>query len=140
MAMLHSVQPGSADFDAFVAALRDEGLPTEDLLSEPFRYFNWEDVAYGGVGEGADALMRSIVVLPQARGVGYGVVITESLVDVAREIDVRRLWLLTTNAASFFEELGWRTIDRSSAPPTIAASRQFSDLCPASSTLMVRSL
>lgn len=128
------------DDPAFMAALVEAGLPTDDLTSEPFRYFNWEEVAFGGVGEGADALIRSVVVVPKARGEGYGVVIAESLADQARKAGVERLWLLTTDAAAFFEALGWRVSDRSTAPPAIVQSRQFSGLCPASATLMVREL
>lgn len=129
-----------ADDPAFAAALTEAGLPTDDLTSEAFRYFEWEDVAFGGVGEGADALIRSVVVVPHARGKGYGAVIAESLADVAREAGVERLWLLTTHAASFFEDLGWRVTERASAPPAIANSRQFSGLCPVTATLMVRAL
>ena len=129
-----------ADDPAFKAALRQAGLPTDDLVAEGFRYFNWEDLAFGGVGEGVDALIRSVVVLPPARGKGYGVVIVESLADVAREAHVKRLWLLTMSAAPFFGELGWRVATRERAPPAIARTRQFSGLCPVSSTLMVRAL
>lgn len=135
--MLHEIE---ADDSAFLAALTEAGLPTDDLTSEPFRYFNLEDVAFGGVGEGADALIRSVVVMPHARGRGHGIVLAESLAGEARGAGVKRLWLLTTNAAPFFEELGWRVVDRADAPPTIAASRQFTGLCPASATLMVRAL
>lgn len=135
--MLHEIE---ADDPAFVAALTEAGLPTDDLASDSFRYFEWEDVAFGGVGEGADALIRSVVVLPHARGKGHGVVIAESLAGVARDAGVERLWLLTTNAALFFEDLGWRVAERASAPPAIVNSRQFSGLCPASATLMVRAL
>jgi GNAT superfamily N-acetyltransferase len=72
-----------ADDPAFTAALTEASLPTDDLTSEPFRYFEWEGVAFGGVGGGADALIRSVVVLPQARGRGYGVAIAESLAGAA---------------------------------------------------------
>lgn len=129
-----------ADNAAFRAALTEAGLPTDDLTSEPFRYFEWKEVAFGGLGEGADALIRSIVVLPHARGRGCGKVMAESLADAARAAGVERLWLLTTSAAPFFEDLGWRAAERANAPPVIANSRQFSGLCPASATLMVRSL
>ncbi len=135
--MLHEIE---ADDPAFIAALTEAGLPTDDLTSEPFRYFSWEEVAFGGFGEGADALIRSIVVMPHARGRGHGIVIAESLAGVARDAGVKRLWLLTTSAAAFFEELGWRVVERAAAPLTIAASRQFAGLCPASAALMVRAL
>ncbi|MEZ5959067.1 MAG: arsenic resistance N-acetyltransferase ArsN2 [Hyphomonadaceae bacterium] len=138
--MLSSIVPGSAEFDAFVAALTAAKLPTEDLFSEPFRYFCLDDVAWGGFGAGRDALIRSIVVKPEARGSGVGAALVEALAEHARREGVERLWLLTNGSASFFERLGWAPAERSAAPPDIAASRQFSGLCPASSTLMVRAL
>jgi arsenate reductase (glutaredoxin) len=139
MAMLREIRP---DDPAFVAALTLAGLPTDDLTSEAFAYFSADDMAWGGVGAGAgaDALIRSIVVKPEARGQGLGVAITEALVRRATETGVERLWLLTTSAAPFFERLGWSAVDRTSAPRPIAQSRQFNGLCPASATLMARTL
>lgn len=139
-AMLRSIEPGTGDFDAFVAALRAARLPTEDLRSEPFRYFCLDDVAWGGLGDEHDALIRSVVVKPEARGRGLGALLVGALVERARQDGVQRLWLLTTDSAPFFARLGWTAAKRSSAPPKITASRQFSDLCPASSTIMVRAL
>jgi N-acetylglutamate synthase-like GNAT family acetyltransferase len=135
--MLREVRP---DDPAFVAALTEAGLPTDDLTSEPFAYLCVDDVAWGGVGVGPDALLRSIVVKTEARGRGYGGVVAEALVHYARDSGVQRLWILTTNAAPFFERLGWRIADRATATLAIAQSRQFSGLCPASASLMVRAL
>lgn len=58
----------------------------------------------------------------------------------ARAAGVGVLYLLTTTAAGFFERLGYRQTDRAAAPREIAATRQFSGLCPASSAFMVKSL
>jgi N-acetylglutamate synthase-like GNAT family acetyltransferase len=138
--MLRDVAPGSPAFDRFAAALAAANLPTEDLLSEPFRYFSLGDIAWGGIGAERDALIRSIVVSGEARGRGHGAAIVAALAERARDDGVQRLWLLTTESAPFFERLGWSKAERSAAPPAISASRQFSDLCPASATLMVRAL
>jgi GNAT superfamily N-acetyltransferase len=139
-AMLREIQPGGSAFERFIEVLANAELPTDDLMSEPFRYFTADDIAWGGFGAGADALIRSVVVLPQARSRGFGVLVTEALVGQARDAGVERLWLLTTSAAPFFGRLGWRSEERANAPEAIAASRQFSGLCPASATLMVRAL
>jgi GNAT superfamily N-acetyltransferase len=138
--MLREIEPGGSAFERFVDALANAELPTDDLLSEPFRYFTADDMAWGGFGVGADALIRSVVVLPQARSRGFGILVTEALAREAREANVERLWLLTTSAAPFFERLGWRRMERVDAPDAITRSRQFSGLCPASATLMVRAL
>ncbi len=138
--MLREIEPGSPSFEPFVASLEAANLPTDDLTSEPFRYFTIDDVAWGGVGAGADALIRSILVLPAARGRGFGAVVVQGLIAQAKQHGAERLWLLTTDASPFFEKLGWRTADRSEAPAAIAQSRQFSGLCPASATLMALTL
>ena len=138
--MLREIQPGSSAFELFLGALANAELPTDDLASEPFRYFTADDLAWGGFGAGPDALIRSIVVSPQARSRGFGVLVTQALARQAREAGVERLWLLTTSAAPFFERLGWASADRTQAPEAITRSQQFSGVCPASATLMVRAL
>lgn len=138
--MLREITAGTPEFERFTAALANAELPTDDLTSEPFRYFTADDLAWGGIGVGADALLRSVVVSEPARNRGFGRVITEGLVTQAREAGVERLWLLTTSASDFFKTLGWRETDRAQAPEAITRSRQFSGLCPASAALMVRSL
>jgi amino-acid N-acetyltransferase len=125
---------------AFAAALDQAGLPTDDLNAAPFRYFCNDGIAWGGIGRGEDALLRSVVVQPNVRGGGHGAAIVEALVTQARGYGTRRLWLLTTDAAPFFARLGWRQVDRADAPGPIASSQQFSGLCPASAMLMMRAL
>jgi amino-acid N-acetyltransferase len=138
--MLREIERGEPAFDRFIAALTQADLPTDDLFDEPFRYFEWDECAWGGFGGGPDALLRSIVVAAPARGCGHGAAIINALVEAARDAGAQRLWLLTMNARAFFEPLGWRVMDRDAAPPHIASSRQFTSLCPASATLMVRAL
>ena len=140
MTMLREIAFGDKRFAAFVAALQGADLTSEDLDSAPLRYFTLDDLAWGGFGVGADALLRSIVVLPSARGRGLGERIVAGLAEAAREQRTERLWLLTTSAGPFFAKLGWQEHERAAAPGAIASSRQFAALCPASSTLMVRTL
>ena len=134
--MLREIEPDSAPFAQFIEALEAAALPTNDLISEPFRYFTSDELAWGGVGAGKDALLRSLVVLPNARGHGLGVVVTQGLIEHAKQAGAERIWLLTTSAADFFAKLGFRIVDRAEAPPAIAQSRQFAGLCPNSATLM----
>ena len=68
-----------------MAALTAAELPTEDLFSEPFRYFSLDDLAWGGFGDGPDALLRSVLVSPLARGRGQGAAFVSALADRARE-------------------------------------------------------
>jgi amino-acid N-acetyltransferase len=130
----------AADDTAFIAALAASGLPTTDLADAAYRYFVLDEDAWGGFGRGADALLRSVVVRADARGGGRGAALVKALVEETRRDGVQRLWLLTTGAAPFFRRVGWSIVQRSETPSAIAGSQQFASLCPASATLMVRSI
>jgi len=128
------------------AALQAAGLPGDDL-TEPHRSFfafatrTGERVGYGGFERtGPDVLLRSLVVLPQARHRGIGRQMLALLLRRAFDEGGREAWLLTTTAASFFERAGFRPIERTAAPAAILASRQATALCPASAVLLTRSI
>ncbi|AMP14919.1 acetyltransferase family protein [Collimonas pratensis] len=87
-----------------------------------------------------DALLRSLVVSDSLRGNGWGQQLLRAIEDHAESIGISTLYLLTTTAAPFFEELGYRRIERTSAPATIQATSQFSLLCPASSVCLFKSI
>ena len=86
---------------------------------------------YGRVG-----LIRSLAVEPAHRKSGLGVSLVSNAEAWAAEQGVETLYLLTTTAAQFFARRGYEAVPRSEAPAAIAATAQFSDLCPASSTFM----
>lgn len=86
---------------------------------------------YGEVG-----MLRSLAVASARRNAGLGVSLVSNAEAWAAEQGVKTLYLLTTTAAEFFAKLGYETVPRSEAPSAIAATAQFSDLCPASSTFM----
>ncbi len=119
-------------------------LPSADLAEPDRLFFRFEAddlVGYGGLeGEGADRLLRSIVILADRRRHGLGRVLVTTLERQAHTLGVRRLHLLTTTAAPFFRTLGYADADRSAAPPAIAGSREFTALCPASAAYLVKAL
>lgn len=86
---------------------------------------------YGDVG-----MLRSLAVAPACRNAGLGVGLVSAAETRAGERGVRTLYLLSTTAAGFFARLGYEAVPRSDAPAAIAATAQFSDLCPASSIFM----
>jgi N-acetylglutamate synthase-like GNAT family acetyltransferase len=119
-------------------------LPSADLADPGRLFFRFEAdslVGYGGLeGEGADRLLRSIVILADRRGHGVGRTLVTTLEQQARNRGVERLHLLTTTAASFFRALGYTDADRGAAPRAVAASREFTALCPASAAYLVKAL
>ena len=132
--------PVSGDDAGLRAALLAAGLPVDDL-AEPGRLF-WrfeamgQPVGYGGLEPlGAHALLRSLVVRPEARGQGHGQMMAKRLLALAAEGGAQSAWLLTTTAAAFFEALGFTRAERRDAPAAVLATRQASSICGAAPLL-----
>lgn len=89
---------------------------------------------------GKAALLRSLAVAPEERGRGHARVLVQAAENAATEAGVARLYLLTTTAARFFEGRAYVETPRNEAPASIAATRQFSGLCAASSNFMSKAL
>ncbi|MBK1967846.1 MULTISPECIES: arsenic resistance N-acetyltransferase ArsN2 [Brevundimonas] len=128
-----------------IAALEAAGLPTNDLHEPGRRFYRFEvdgrPIGYGGLEQiGLDGLIRSIVVIDSHRGAGHGSAILSLLETEAAGRKAAGLYLLTTTATAFFERHGYVVLPRSAAPTAIAASRQFSALCPTSATFMFKEL
>lgn len=128
-----------------IAALEAAGLPTDDLHESGRRFFRFEDdaglIGYGGLEHvGSDVLIRSIVVTDGRRSSGLGAAILSWLEAEAARLQATGLYLLTTSASAFFQRQGYVVLPRSAAPTAVAASRQFSALCPASAAFMFKEL
>lgn len=126
-------------------ALAASGLPVADLAEPGRAFFRFDDdaglVGFGGLeGKGTDRLLRSLLVAADRRGAGLGRAMLAVLEAQARELDVARLHLLTTTAAPFFAANGYAAADRARVPAPIAASREFTALCPASAAYLVKAL
>jgi amino-acid N-acetyltransferase len=88
---------------------------------------------YGDVG-----LLRSVAVAPEWRGRGLGAGLTRRVLAVAEQRGIVRIYLLTETAAQYFRTFGFRAIPRSQADEAVQGSAEFTELCPASATLMLR--
>ena len=124
--------------------LSEVGLPTEDL-DGPADLFvaarDGEVVGCGGVERyGEAALLRSVAVAPEARGEGYGTAICRALFGEVARGGADDLYLLTTDAAGFFERFGFEPVERASVPEAIGETHQFAELCPETATCMRREL
>ena len=135
--MLHVIHPDTAAHAALKAALTDADLPVSDLDDNATFYSLRSDAAFGGLAVFGDvALLRSLVVAERGKGTGSGML--AALIAQARSDGVRDVWLLTTSAEPFFAKHGFVRRDRQDAPPAVAATRQFKDVCPDSAALMHR--
>ncbi len=75
-----------------------------------------------------------------ARAAGTGSALVRHAETYALTHGVRRIFLLTTTAEAFFARRGYGRIAREHAPESIRTTREFADICPASSALMVKTL
>ena len=82
------------------------------------------------------ALLRSVAVKPSLRKRGLGVELTRAALDLARECQVRKVYLFTLTASTFFSKLGFIQASRSDVPTAVRQSIEFTTLCPESATVM----
>jgi arsenate reductase len=135
---------GAAGLDELAALLNAAGLPTADLALPGRRFYRFattlgETIAVGGLeGTDGDRLLRSLAVAPASRGQGFGKAVAASLERLAGADGGKRLHVLTTTAAPFFERLGYAPADRASAPADIGNSAEFRELCPATACYLTK--
>ena len=129
-----------------VALLQSAGLPVTDLTEMHLNHFFYCGSAIepeGLVGlemYGKQALLRSLVVAPALRSRGVGGVLLDHAESRARVAGIQSIFLLTVTAEPFFRRRGYVLLDRASAPESIRATREFSDICPTSSAFMAKHL
>lgn len=121
-------------------------LPIEDLTPAHLQNF----LGYGGKSSpvavvgveiyGTIGLLRSLAVAEEARGSGVGTRLVNAIECFAKYRGVVDLYLLTSTAKRFFESLGYSEIARVDAPAAIAATKEFSSICPGTATFMVKPL
>lgn len=121
-------------------ALAEADLPVVDLEDHGRSFFRavsagGQTVGYSGIELcNGTALLRSVVVMLDARGQGIGKAITDAtLQKLEPGVSV---YLATTSAASFFKGLGFTVVSRDDVPASILSTRQLSGICPASATIM----
>lgn len=138
---LHPTQPDETVFEL----LEEADLATSDLKNPDVRLFeatvSGRFVGFGGFElYGTDALLRSVVVHPDMRSRGLGTRICLELEDELAESMCRTIYLLTSDASGFFEQLGYEQVERASVPDTIRSTHEFSRGCPTSAPCMVKTI
>jgi amino-acid N-acetyltransferase len=108
-----------------------------------WRFETYEDVPVGFGGlevHGSDAVLRSVVTLPQVRQLGMGGAIVAKLEDEARAHNCTAIYLVTTSEEEFFADHGYAPCQRKDVPKEVRASGEFAALPAASSTVMQKRL
>ncbi|RPH67268.1 MAG: GNAT family N-acetyltransferase [Myxococcaceae bacterium] len=86
---------------------------------------------YGDLG-----LLRSVAVTENVAGLGVGAELVRAVLDRARALGLREVYLLTTTAVRYFPRFGFDTIGREALPSSLAASEELRGACPASAVAM----
>ncbi len=133
------------DFEQVMGLLGAADLPAAGVPASLADFFVAEDRSQivGAIGierYGQDALLRSAVVAPVARGTGVGAALVRRLLGHARECGVVELYLLTTTAEQYFPRFGFVQIARAEVPDGVRGSVEFREACPASAVVMRRML
>lgn len=132
------------ELKAALELLRRSGLPEKDVAERWRHYFvvREDDGRVVGVGglevHGDDGLLRSVAVDPDYREQGLGQMLVEAAVTLARRLDLRAIYLLTTTAHDFFAKRGFADSPRDEAPEAIRSSWEFQAGCPATAAFMKR--
>lgn len=89
---------------------------------------------------GSIAMLRSLVVRPEWRSAGLGAQLVTAAEALAVKQGIATLYLLTTDADRYFAAKGYRTLERTDAPPEIKLHPQFRWLCPSTSIFMSKTM
>lgn len=134
------------DWPQIERLLATGALPTDDLGPQStlcFLVACEADVMHGVIAVeplGQSAMLRSLVVHPDARSRGLGRALVASAEERARLASITNVFLLTTTADVFFARLGYRRLTREQAPRVVQTHPQFGTLCPATAVLMMKTL
>ena len=89
---------------------------------------------------GEDALLRSVVVAPEWRSRGLGRELMDRAIAEGKARGLRALYLLTTTAEQYFPGFGFERTTRDGVPDGVRATAEFQTACPASATVMRKTL
>ena len=131
----------TTDVASIERVLTDCGLPTGGIAShmEHFIVAKAGNDVVGSIGVEVYAgtgLLRSLAVLPSARGKGIGKELCSRAIAHAHREHVDELYLLTTTANGFLAKRGFKTIERTDAPASMQSTIEFKTFCPKSAVCM----
>ena len=134
----------NTDRQVAIEMLQQHKLPTSDIDDDKLLYILFDgDKAIGTAGleifEDC-ALLRSVSIIKEAQGKGYGKIMNNEIENYAKESGINCMYLLTTTAKDFFDKQGYCVIKREEAPEPVKQTAEFTSLCPASAVVMKKRL
>ena len=133
--------PASEDLQVIINLLKECHLPVSDIEpdKQSFIVAEYEGKMIGCAGMeiyGETALFRSLAVRLNYRNLKTGKELTGKVMELGGKNGIHELYLLTTTADGFFQQLGWKVTDRNNVPPAITGSLEFASICPSTAICM----
>jgi amino-acid N-acetyltransferase len=130
-----------AEIDSIKSLLQVNNLPFSDLTESPIDFIVAEkdNKIIGCIGleiHGSEGFLRSFSVEKEYQNMGIGKELYRMLLEYACQYQIKNLHLLTNTAKEYFERIGFIAENRDKAPENIRLSKEFTTLCPLSSTYM----
>ena len=117
-------------------------LPSSDLKLDGTLFIAMYDanrklVASGGLEQhGETGLLRSLAVEEKLRNRSLGKEIVQTIIERAKKLKIKNLYLLTETAHNYFLKKGFEDVPRDFVPETIKQTTEFSQVCPSSAIVM----
>jgi len=134
-----------SDLDAIKDLLESYGLPAGDFKDHLINFIvakeSNEIIGVGGYETSKEyALLRSFAVKTSHKGLGIAEKIFKLVEEQALNSGVKGFYLLTDTAIKYFERFEFYEYSRDNAPESIRKTKQFSELCPDTATMMYKAL
>jgi amino-acid N-acetyltransferase len=138
---MHLERARPDDIPAVEHLLAASGLPL-DGAAEAFRagLLAWNGEALVAVAAiepyGSAGLLRSVAVVPELRGTGVGAAMVGATEQLAAELGIAELYVLTDMAEAWFARRGYEVVARASVPDDVRTSVEFTTACSDSAVAM----
>jgi amino-acid N-acetyltransferase len=131
--------------EAVIEILQSEKLPVDDLPANLQNFFiaTANGLVVGAIGlevYGRDGFLRSLVVKPEYRKMKIAEELIKEIEQLGKVLGLENIYLLTETAQGYFINRGYNLIEREYAPALLQQSSEFAHACPASATLMKKSI
>lgn len=129
-----------------IGLIANTGLSVKDLDAEKLVHFivaRTGDAIVGAVGlepAGEFALLRSLAVVEKYRNQAIATRLVAAIEKYAKSHGVEAVYVLTLDAADFFQKLAYELSDRQTAPAGLQATEEFRTLCPATAQCLCKRL
>lgn len=134
------------DLAGIKSLLKSRHLPFEDLTADALSFFiiavsgNKTAGCAGFEAYGNYALLRSVAVAEEAAGCGTGRALVAAVEKKMAASGIQSVFLLTTDAVSFWIHSGYTVVERDSAPSAVQNSFEYKSACPRTAQLMNKQL